>query len=153
MRAKLILTLLTGSAFLALAGDSGVTANSTSSFQLNGVTVNTAGVTAWAVTVGDTITAGTSPIFLSLRDGSRISLSANSKLRLESSSGTLGANLVSGSMQFALVSPSSARIFEGGNLVRGLSGSLSNSTRSAVAQIAPGPPPPPPQPPSPISSR
>ena len=120
-----------------------------SSFDLNGNRVNVAGVPSWTVMSGDDIAAGASPLTVLFRDGSRITLAPDAHLRIDSTAVGVSANLVSGSMQFTLVS-GSVRVFKSGGLVSERSGSASTGLNPGTMKplLLKLPPPP-----APISSR
>jgi hypothetical protein len=85
-----------------------------SSFELDGSLINTAGITAWPLMPGDRLMAGDSPLLIAMKDGSRITLAPHSQLRFDSGAGGLTANLISGDMQFKLASGSALRILRSG---------------------------------------
>jgi len=101
-------------ALFATAGQSVATATSSDAFELHGNLVNVQGVPSWPLLAGDDVVARGSTVEISMKDGSRLTLSPNSHVRIESTTDGLSANLVSGSMQLALVTDSHLRILKGG---------------------------------------
>src|ERR1700733_8308016 len=99
------------------------TVSGSSSFELDGGLINTAGVTAWPLMAGDRVVARDSALTIAMKDGSRLILAPNSQLRFESASADPIANLVSGSLQFTLVPSSLVKVFQGLTPARGRSGS------------------------------
>jgi len=71
---------------------------------------------------GDRVVSKDSPLLIMLKDGSRITLAANSEIKFESTAGDPVANLTSGNMEVKLAAGSNARIMRGGILVDGRSG-------------------------------
>lgn len=152
MKRKLCICLMAAaSSFAALGGQPIASVSGSSSFELDGNLVNTAGVTGWPLMAGDRIAARDSAVVIAMKDGSRITLAANSQMRFESASVEPTANLVSGAMQFSIAPGSSLRVLKGQVPVLGRSGTISagsaDSSRSA-AQFVKAP-----KPPAPISVR
>ena len=116
----------------AVAAQPVASVTSSSSFDLHGSRVNVAGIPSWPVMSGDDITAGASSLIVSFKDGSRITLAPDARLRIDSSAGALTANLISGSMQFSLVSNSSVRLLKGGVLFSERSGSGSAGANPGI---------------------
>jgi len=118
------------------------TVTSSSAFELSGSAVNIAGVPAWPILAGDSVTAGSSFLTISFRDGSRVTLAPGSRLKIDSSGSS--ANLTGGSMQFLLASGSGLRIFQSSDPVLGRSGSIStgSSPTGLKPELAKLPPPP-----------
>jgi hypothetical protein len=99
--------------------------SSSSAFELDGSLVTVEGVPFWPLMAGSNVVSRSSPVYITLRDGSRISLSANSRIRLSSSGQTVSADLVAGSMQFVLAAGSDVKVSRGATPVDGTSGSVS----------------------------
>jgi len=125
MRAAFLVLSVVGFTFLAGASQPVATVSSESSFEIDGTMVRGLAVPSWPLMAGDTLVSNDAPLSISLRDGSRITLAANSHLRLEPSAQGLTASLTSGSMQFTLAPGSSLRVVKGGTLVGGRSGAVS----------------------------
>jgi hypothetical protein len=151
MRSVLCICLMAvGISVCAVASQPIATVSGSSSFELDGSLINTAGVTTWPLMPGDRVVAKDSAVVIAMRDGSRITLAANSQIHFGSEANAI-ADLTSGSMQFTLAAGSNLRILRGGSPVVGRSGLV--SPPSGVRPALLPPPPPPPAPPSPISSR
>ena len=153
-RLSVSVAILLCTAFLASAGQSIATASSSASFELRGSLVNVAGVPSWPLVSGDEVAAKSSPVAISLPDGSRVTLSSGSHLRIDSTAGSPAIHLVSGSLQYSIVSGSMVKLFNSTTLVPGRSGTISvgaapvGSNRSGVQASVLRPPPP-----GPISDR
>lgn len=113
----------------AVAAQPVASVTGSSSFDLNGNRVNVAGVPSWTVMSGDDIVAGASPLIVSFKDGSKITLAPDARLRIDSSAGNLSANLISGFMQYNLVS---VRLLKGGVTVPERSGSGSAGVNPGI---------------------
>jgi len=120
------------------------TISSSSSFELDGSLVNIGGVPAWPLMPGARVAAKSSPVVIAMRDGSRITIAANSQIQFDSSVTSPSANLIAGSMQFTLASGSNLRILQGGTPVNGRSSSVGSQGDRALLR---------PPPPSKISAR
>jgi hypothetical protein len=136
-------------AAFAVAAQPVASAVSFSSFDLDGNQVNVAGVPAWTIMSGSNIAAGASSLTVSFKDGSRITLSPFSRLRVDQA-GT-SVNLLAGSMVFSRPASSPLQILEGGQSVIGSSGS--RSSRTSHPELGPPPAPIGSRPPAPVSSR
>jgi hypothetical protein len=124
MRLRYLYLLVASSALLVHAGESIGSVSSVSPFRLDGAVVNSAGVQGWPLKADDTVVAGSTPIAIFLRDGSRINLAANASLHLESAGSTLSARLTEGSMQYSLASGSGVHVFQGSLALRANSGTV-----------------------------
>ncbi len=134
------LTLLTATSLLmgvANAASPLATAGSSSSFEIRGHMLNVAGVPSWPILDGDDVASGGSPVQISFRDGSRITLAPNSRLRIESLEGGASANLTSGTMQFGLVSQSGLRILNNRVPVLGRTGIISIGVGGGSSAVKP----------------
>jgi hypothetical protein len=136
----------------AFASQPIATVSGSSSFELDGSLVNTAGVTAWPLMPGDRVVARDSALVIAMKDGSRLTLAANSQLRFESAAAEPTANLISGSMQFTVAPGSVLRVLRDRVPVGVRSGSISVGSAGST-----GDPRPmfvtPPKAPTPISVR
>ena len=92
------------------------TVTSTAPFSLNGSYVNVAGVPNWTVMSGNEISSQSAPVYIQLRDSSRVTLSANSRARVDSRDQTVSVNLISGSLTVLSALPD-FRLFVGGAAV------------------------------------
>ena len=97
---------------------------------ISGTRMSAATVSFWPVASGDEIATLDSPAVLILRDNSRIALGQNSKGKLVSDGDRLTFELVSGSVDYNLVSPMSAIVLAGGRLISDGSGSAGKQVRS-----------------------
>ena len=97
---------------------------SASSFELRGHIVNVDGVPTWPLTAGDQITAGKDAATIELRDGSRVFLQKDSRLRLESKDDTILLHLMSGSLRMGSVVSPRVAVYASGNLVKPTGGSV-----------------------------
>lgn len=91
---------------------------SAADFELRGATVNTAGVPSWPVMPGDVIASHNSVAVIQLTDGSRVTLDANSRAKVEAGDDGLSLHLVGGSMIVTRAAKSSARFYSGDSLVK-----------------------------------
>lgn len=144
MRHTTICWMAVAASVIAFAGQPIATVSGSSSFELDGSLVNTAGVNAWPLMPGDRVGARDASIVIAMKDGSRITLAANSQLRFESAASQPTADLISGSMQFTLAAGSNLRVLRGGTPVDGRSGQISPVARTALLK---------PPPPTPVSAR
>lgn len=79
------------------------TAAAAAGLHVNGAAVPATGAKAWPVMAGDEIRTAGAPTVLTLRDGSKIMLSANSAAKLETTAaGVESLRLVSGGMQYQM---------------------------------------------------
>ena len=120
---------------------------------ISGTHMSAATVSFWPITSGDDIATLDSPAVLILRDNSRIALGRNSKGKLVSHGDRLTFELVSGSVDYNLVSPMSAIVLSGGRIISESSGSagkqVGHSPSDGSRGHGSGPPAHPPHP-SPI---
>lgn len=130
---------------------------SSSTFELDGALVNSAGVTSWPLMSGDDVVARDGAVSIVLLDGSRITLAANSRLQLRPDGAAVSAHLTAGSMRFSIASGSTLRLFTASTPVTGKLGSASvdppSTVRPAMLVTPPKAPPRPPPAPTPISVR
>ena len=96
-----ILSVLVGSLGLLSAAEPIATISSTGTFMLRGVTVNSAGVSRWPIMAGDSFESGSSTAVVQFKDGSKVSMSENSKGLIVATGDQISFRLVSGSMQVA----------------------------------------------------
>jgi len=153
-RFRVLVASLLCTAFMASAGQTIATASSSASFELRGSLVNVAGVPSWPLVSGDEVAAKNSPVAIAMPDGSRVTLSSGSRLRIDSRAGAPAIHLVSGSLQYSIVSGSMVKLFNNTTLAPGRSGTISvgsttgGSSRTGVQASVLRPPPP-----GPISDR
>lgn len=95
--------VLVGGVMLAASAEQRGTAAASAGLQVNGTAVPTTGAKTWPVMAGDEIRTTGAPTVLTLRDGSKIMLGANSAAKLETTSGGAESlRLVSGGMQYQM---------------------------------------------------
>jgi hypothetical protein len=93
----LVCVVLAGS--LAFAGGPVAAVSSSSAFELRGSEVKVEGVPSWPVLKGDVIATKAAPALIVFKDGSRVTLQANSKARVENTEDEIKLNLLDGVMQ------------------------------------------------------
>jgi ferric-dicitrate binding protein FerR (iron transport regulator) len=144
---KYALTLL-ATCLLASAATPVASLRSSSDFQLNGVPVATAGVSAWPVMAGDKVASGASPATVRFTDGTLVTLGAGSQARIERENDGLTVRLISGLMSFVAAPASTMRFFSGATALQARAGQTVNATATGVsdtgASASRTPPPPPP---------
>ena len=88
---------------LAAGAEQRGTAATSAGLHVNGAAVPTTGAKTWPVMAGDEIRTAGAPTVLTLRDGSKIVLGANSAAKLETTaSGAESLRLVSGGMRYEM---------------------------------------------------
>ena len=98
-----LLCLLVGGVSLAAATELRGTAASVAGLHVNGAAVPVAGTKTWPVMAGDEIKSSAAPVVLTLKDGSKIVLGANSAAKFETTAaGRESVRLVNGSMQYQM---------------------------------------------------
>jgi len=98
-----LLVLLVGGTMLAAGAEQRGTAVAAAGLQVNGNAIPTTGAKTWPVMAGDEIRTAGAPTVLTLRDGSKIVLGANSAAKLETTAaGAESLRLVSGGMQYTM---------------------------------------------------
>jgi ferric-dicitrate binding protein FerR (iron transport regulator) len=98
-----LLVVLIGGTMLAAGAEQRGTAAATAGLQVNGAAVPATGAKTWPVMAGDEIRTASAPTVLTLRDGSKILLGANSAAKLETTAaGAESLRLVSGGMQYTM---------------------------------------------------
>jgi hypothetical protein len=132
--------VLLSTGLLASAGQSVGNASSSAAFELHGSLVNVAGVPTWPLLAGDQVVARESSVSIAMRDGSRITLSPDSRLQIESSGKGLSVNLLTGSMRYTV--SGSLEVLNNRVPVVGKSGVVG---LNAAVIVLPGPPGGPPQ--------
>lgn len=142
---------------LVLAAEPVAKITSSDSFQLRGQTVTVAGVPNWNGLAGDEIGAGSSPVMVVFKDGSRAVLAARAKGRIEKNGDDkLGFRLLSGVMTVKLAERSGTAFFSGANAVKAEVGrelTVNAASAQDARTLGRVPPPPPPSTPKPTSSR
>jgi hypothetical protein len=94
--------VLTGAACISAGGPSIATASSIQDIILDGHTLAAAGVTSWPLVVGDTLQSTASQATLLFRDGSSVTLSPESKLRILGTQAKPRIVLVAGTLDYRL---------------------------------------------------
>jgi hypothetical protein len=129
---------------------------STAPFYLNGAYVRVEGVPSWPVVAGDTIQTLEAPATILFKDGSRITVAAGSKTRIEENKGGTGVRLEDGTMQILQAPQSSLFFFLKNEAVSTTPGVEAVASTKPGSGLKPHPlllGPPPPPPPSPLSTR
>ena len=109
------------------------TVSSSGPFELGGATVRTEGVPSWPLVAGDAIQAGPQSIFVRLKDGTRVTLRAQSRAIVEQREGGLSFRLLVGSMAVLPVANSNLLFYKNSQLV---SAPVSSETVFAVSAPA-----------------
>ena len=98
-----LLTVLVGGIALAAGAEMRGTATSVEGLHVNGAAVPVAGTKTWPVMAGDEIKSSAAPVVLTLKDGSKIVLGANSAAKFETTAGGRESlRLVNGSMRYQM---------------------------------------------------
>ena len=87
------------------------TVSSHESFDLNGSAVPVAGVTAWPISAGDVIVARWAPATIVFRDGSRVVVARDSKVRIEARDNLPVLRLLQGSGTYTLAAKPALTLF------------------------------------------
>src|ERR1700760_352382 len=82
------------------------TVNSSEPFTIGGHAVTMAGITSWPVVAGDAVATSNSAAVLHFRDGSSVSLSAGSSVKLSGSAERPKVLLMAGTLDYMLVAGS-----------------------------------------------
>jgi len=119
MRKTIQISLLLGSCLCcaSFAAAPVGTASSSGPFELGGATVRPEGVPSWPVVAGDAIQAGPHTIFIRLKDGTRVTLRAQSRAIIEEREGGLSFRLLTGSMAVVPVANSNLSFYRNSQLV------------------------------------
>ena len=114
MMKKALLGLVIGG-MVALAAEPGGTATTAAGMSVNGAALPATGAKSWPVQVGDEVRTAGAPTVLTLRDGSKIVLGAQSVLRLEkSAAGGESVRLVSGGMRYQMAGEGKTQLVANG---------------------------------------
>jgi len=140
---------------LAPAAEPVAQITSADSFYLRGKHVQVAGVPSWSALAGDEITAGNSSLMLVFRDGSRATLAAASKARVEQSSDDqFLVRLLSGVMTLRPAARPTTAFFNGSTALKAQPAQEITVSSASAGELARRvPPPPPPSTPRPTSTR
>jgi hypothetical protein len=132
MKVLRFLAVLLGSSTLFLAAQPVATVTSSAAFELQGHEVNVAGVPSWPVAAGDVVATHSAPATIQLREGARITLLEDSRVRIESTTGTdLKVDLLAGRLRLGSTVPKQAAIFVDGKPVQVVSGTVLGSRKQA----------------------
>jgi len=132
---------------MAYAAEPVGTASSSDQFDLNGVSMRADGVSSWPVMSGDEIRSISAPILVRFQDGSRMTISQQSRVKLSDGGDGLNVNVTGGDVQYSLAPQSLMRVFNGGTAVSSRSGVASTRNQGTGKTVAPRaefrtPPPP-----------
>ena len=125
MRVLKIVTTVACIAALSFGADTVGTAASSASFDLNGVTMNPQGVFSWPLVAGDELRSFGAPVSIHFQDGSRMTLSVQSSIKVVRNGDTLSVNVVSGLAQFSLTPDSGLQVLSAGQRIGTRSGLIS----------------------------
>ncbi|HVX65314.1 MAG TPA: hypothetical protein VHA11_01860 [Bryobacteraceae bacterium] len=119
---------------------------SSSSFQLSGTAVPVEGTRSWPVTPGDEILAGSEPAILELTDGTRVTLEAGARVKIEARNERTTVRLLDGALHYQLSDTPRTELYNRTARAPGRSGNLSTPGKrhrpKPPGHNHPGPPPP-----------
>jgi len=96
---------------LAIAAAPIASVRTADTFQLDGHSINTPGVTSWPLVLGDELTSSqNSPVIVLFKDGSRVKLDAGSRAKIAGSEEQPKVVLLSGTLDFKLVPKSNLTV-------------------------------------------
>ena len=107
-RVLIVFSFVAIGALEAMAATPVASVTSSTAFNLRGNRVNVDGVPSWPVMAGDDIATQAGQAVIQLRDGSRVELQGNSRVKVESNDGGLLLRLLSGTMRILTLAPSSS---------------------------------------------
>jgi ferric-dicitrate binding protein FerR (iron transport regulator) len=140
-----LITLAALAAYGALSARTIGSVRSSSTFRLSGNNIPVEGTRAWPVVPGDELATGAEPAILDLADGSRITVAAESKVKIEAQGARTAVRLMEGALQYRLSDTATTDVYNRTDRVQTSTGALSTSRKR------PPPKPPgrhrPPQPP------
>jgi hypothetical protein len=136
MRLLTILAIGSCLAAMAFALEPIGTASSSASFELNGIVTRSDGVSSWPVMPGDEVRSGISPVVIRFQDGSRMSISEQSRVKLVRNGDALDVNLTGGTAYFNLAPQSALRVYNSGRAVGTRSGSIAAGNQAGVVDNA-----------------
>lgn len=111
---KALLGLLIGG-MVVLAAEPGGSAVPVTGLSVNGAAVPGTGAKSWPVRAGDEVRTAGAPTVLTLRDGSKVMLGANTAVRLDAASGGgESLRLVSGGMRYTMSSEARTQLMVDG---------------------------------------
>lgn len=127
------------------------TVSSSSTFELHGAMVRTEGVPSWPMMAGDVINTSASSALIQFRDGSRVTLDAKSRAKVEKTEEGIAFRLLEGALQFTPAPKSAVTVYNNALAVQaplGATTAVATHGRAAAAVGTMGrtPSPPPPQP-------
>jgi hypothetical protein len=91
-----MLAILAISSICSFAASPVGTLVSSDTFYLDGTAISAPGVSSWLLTDGDVIRTGSSAATIILRDQSRVTVAANSEVRLVKSGSSANVNVIAG---------------------------------------------------------
>lgn len=117
--------LLLGSSTLVMAAQPVASVTSSAMFELQGHNVNVAGVPSWPVAAGDVVATRSAPATIQLREGARITLLEDSRVRIDSTSDNgLKIDLLAGRLLVGGTPLKHASVYVDGKPVQTSSGSV-----------------------------
>jgi len=123
------------SAVVCLAASPIANVSSTEPFKVSGVSVPVAGGSSWPVIAGDELAAGGAPVVLTFKDGSRVTLSKNSRATVSGKTKNAALRLLDGAMAFTLARGSNVRLYSAGNLVNAQAGVSGTAVAGAATEV------------------
>jgi hypothetical protein len=127
--------LISISTVVCLAAAPIANVSGTEPFKVSGVSVPVSGVSSWPVIAGDELMAGSAPVVLTFKDGSRVTLAKNSRATVEGKSKNVALRLLDGAMAFTLSRGSSVRLYSAGNMVSAQAGVPGTAVAGAGVEV------------------
>ena len=110
VRSVCVVCMLTMVCLVGLAQRPVATITSSEAFELSGVRVPVAGVPQWPLVSGDEVVSGNAPALVSFSDGSRVTMNAHSRVRLQVSGKETVLRLLKGDMAYKVGKSSPVRL-------------------------------------------
>ena len=134
MQALKILGTILGGSLLLLASPPVAKVTSSAPFEIQGHEVNVAGVPSWPVADGDIIATRSGSATIQLREGTRVTLLEDSKVRIDSTSGAgLIIDLLAGRLRLGSLATKQVSVHVDGKPVQVSSGRIVASRVQVVS--------------------
>jgi hypothetical protein len=105
-----LVSILTALCCIGLAERPIATITSSDAFELSGVRVPVAGVPQWPLVSGDEVVTGDAPALVSFADGSRVTMNARSRVKLQASGKETVLRLLKGDMAYKVTKSSPVKL-------------------------------------------